>query len=322
MKKTLVALAIAGLATSAHAKVELFNDAGTVATVKGQIAAYMYTSDTDDKTVANADKKVDPNVTMFGKVQFDFSHQITDSLTAGGTFEIQNKQDFDGSATSNDAEFDDVAAYLKGDFGTVAFGEIGDVENSDNGINKDDITNELGGDYLIPTLSDSKGNGISYSNTISNLTLIVDAYTAADENTDNSYGFGANYVGDMYSVGAMYQVKGAVNNGDDVKVMAISGDVTVLESLTLAATYGQSEVGSIDLKSIGTSASYAMGDATLYGTYAIHDADGVSDDASQYVLGASYAASSMFTAFIEVASGDAFGLQDKDEVLVGGYFDF
>ena len=50
MKKTLVALAIAGLATSAHAKVELFNDAGTVATVKGQIAAYMYTSDTDDKT--------------------------------------------------------------------------------------------------------------------------------------------------------------------------------------------------------------------------------------------------------------------------------
>jgi predicted porin len=241
MKKTLLALAVMTAAGTANAKVELFNDAGTVATVKGQLAAYVYTADTDHKTNNALDKKVDPNVTMSGKVQFDFSHQVTDSLTAGGTFEIQNKQEFDGTETSNDAEFDDVAAYLKGDFGTVAFGEIGDVENSDNGINKDDITNELGGDYLIPTLSDSKGNGISYSNTISNLTLIVDAYTAADENTDNSYGFGANYVGDMYSVGAMYQVKGAVNNGNDLKVMAISADVTVLESLTLAATYGQTE---------------------------------------------------------------------------------
>jgi hypothetical protein len=30
----------------------------------------------------------------------------------------------------------------------------------------------------------------------------------------------------------------------------------------------------------------------------------------------------MFTAFVEIASGDAFGTADKDEILVGGYFDF
>lgn len=320
MKKTLLALVVAGVATSAQAKVELFKDDASALSVKGQVATYLYTSDTDDKTAANKDVKTDLDVNAWAKVQFDFSHKVTDTLTAGGTFEIQSGTGFTGN--DNNAEFDDVAAYLKGDFGTLGLGEIGDVADSNDAVSKTDILNELDNNYLPASASDSKGHGISYSNSFDALTFVVDAYTEADESADNKLGVSLNYAADMFSVGAMYQNWGDAATYKGKSTVAVAADVK-LGKATLAAAYNVvSEDNADDVKNTTLSASFAATDAaTIYGVVGMQD-DGSKDDGQEFVLGASYAASSMFTVFTEIASRDDHGNADKTEFLVGGYFDF
>ncbi|MBE4593922.1 hypothetical protein BOO24_16435 [Vibrio navarrensis] len=331
MKKTLLALVVAGVATSAQAKVELFKDDASALSVKGQVATYLYTSDTDDKTAANNDVKTDLDVNAWAKVQFDFSHKVTDSLTAGGTFEIQSGTWVDGS--KNAAEFDDVAAYLKGDFGTLGLGEIGDVSDSNDAVSKTDILNELDNNYLPASASDSTGHGVSYTKGFDAFTFVVDAYTESDEAIDNKYGVSVNYKADMYSVGAMFQTWGDGYTQKDDKSpkivykgktsAAVSADVN-LGKVTLAAAYNvvSQDNKSDDVKNTTLSASFAATDAaTIYGVVGMQD-DGSKDDGQEFVLGASYAASSLFTVFTEIASRDDHGEADKTEFLVGGYFDF
>lgn len=331
MKKTLVALAIAGVATSAQAKIELFKDDASQVTAKAEIATYLYTSDVDYKdNTTVADVKTDLDVNAWAKVQFDFEHNVTDTLVAGGTFEIQSGTGF--NKADNNAEFDDVAAYLKGDFGTIGLGEIGDVADSNDAVNKTDILNELDNNYLAATASDSKGHGVSYSNAFGPVEVTVDAYTAADKKTDNKYGLGVNYAADMFSVGAMYQTWGddtsasAVADNEDYKSAtswAISADVTPMESLTLAANYGVASADDVkDIKRTTVSGSFAATEAaTLYAVYGMED-NGSSDDGSEFILGASYAASDLLTVFTEFASRDDHNTADTTEMLVGAYFDF
>nr|MBF4218055.1 porin [Vibrio anguillarum] len=76
-KKTLLALLVAGVATSAQAKVELFKDDASSVSVKGEIATFLYTSDYDHKTDNTKDVKTDLDVNAWAKVQFDFSHKVT-----------------------------------------------------------------------------------------------------------------------------------------------------------------------------------------------------------------------------------------------------
>ncbi|EHA1125534.1 porin [Vibrio navarrensis] len=320
MKKTLLALVVAGVATSAQAKVELFKDDASALSVKGEVATYLYTSDYDHKSDNKKDKKTDLDVNAWAKVQFDFSHKVTDSLTAGGTFEIQSGTWVDGS--KNAAEFDDVAAYLKGDFGTLGLGEIGDVADSNDAVSKTDILNELDNNYLPKSASDSTGHGISYSKSFDSLTFVVDAYTEADENVDSKLGLSVNYAADMFSVGAMYQNWGDAVAYKGMSTAAVAADVK-LGKATLAAAYNVVSADNVDdVKNATFSASFAATDAaTIYGVVGMQD-DGSKDDGQEFVLGASYAASSLFTVFTEVASRDDHGKADKTEFLVGGYFDF
>ncbi|WP_052190321.1 porin [Vibrio sp. ZOR0018] len=321
MKKTLLALLVAGVATSAQAKVELFKDDASSVSVKGEIATFLYTSDTDDKTAANNDVKTDLDVNAWAKVQFDFSHKVTDTLTAGGTFEIQSGTWIDGS--KNDAEFDDVAAYLKGNFGLIGIGEIGDVSDSNDAVSKTDILNELDNNYLPAYAKDSTGHGISYTKGFGGLTLVVDAYTEAAENTDSVFGLSANYAAEIFSVGAMYQNWGDKQGSyQDKSSMAIAADVN-LGKVTLAGSYNVVSVDTVkDVKNTTLAATFAATDSfSIYGVAGMQD-DGSKDDGQEFILGASYAASSLLTAFTEIATRDNHGNADKTEILVGAYFDF
>lgn len=320
MKKTLLALLVAGVATSAQAKVELFKDDASSVSVKGEIATFLYTSDYDHKTDNTKDVKTDLDVNAWAKVQFDFSHKVTDTLTAGGTFEIQSGTGFKKS--DNNAEFDDVAAYLKGDFGLVGIGEIGDVSDSNDAVSKTDILNELDNNYLPASASDSKGHGISYTKGFGGLTLVVDAYTEAAENTDSIFGLSANYAAEIFSVGAMYQNHGDAAAYKDKSTWAVAADVN-LGKVTLAGSYNVVSADTVkDVKNATLAATFAATDTfSVYGVAGMQD-DGRKDDGQEFILGASYAASSLLTVFTEISTRDDHGEADTTEILVGGYFDF
>ncbi|EIF2258471.1 porin [Vibrio cholerae] len=321
MKKTLLALAVAGLATSAQASVQLYKGDTSSVSVKGEIATYLYTKDVDHKDPAKADEKTDADVNAWAKVQFDFSHQVTDTLVAGGTFEIQSGTKYYGN--NNDAEFDDVAAYLKGDFGTLGLGEIGDVSDSNNAVSKTDILNELDTGYLPVSASDSKGHGVSYTKKFDALTFVVDAYTESSKDKDNQYGVSLDYAADIFSVGAMYQYWGEEKGVyKDKSSAALSADVK-LGSFTLATAYNVVQADKVeDEKNLTVSAIYAATEAvSLYGVAGFQD-DGSSKDGKGFVLGASYAASNLLTVFTEVSSLDDHDTKDTTEILLGAYFDF
>jgi len=340
MKKTLLALTVAAVATSAQAQVELYKDDASSVQVKGTIATFAYQSDTDLKdNSVNPDTKTDLDVNAWAKAQFDFEHKVTDTLVAGGTFEIQSGTGFKES--KNDAEFDDVAAYLKGDFGLVGIGEIGDISDSNDAVTKTDILNELDNNYLPVAASDSEGHGVSYTKEFGALTAVVDAYTESDENTDNTYGASLNYQAEIFSVGAMYQTQGDTSYEFDGTTYTTSGtdswalgaDFTAIEGLTLAAAYNvltaediNNSAQEIEVTNVTFSASYAATDAvTLYGVYGTQDAEVAnvkSNDADDIVLGASYAASDLLTVFTELASRTDHAENETTEILVGAYFDF
>ncbi|WP_260258759.1 porin [Vibrio intestinalis] len=333
MKKTLLALTVAAVATSAQAQVELYKDDASSVKVKGTIATFAYQKDVDNKVAP--DTKTDLDVNAWAKAQFDFEHKVTDTLVAGGTFEIQSGTWVDGS--DNNAEFDDVAAYLKGDFGLVGIGEIGDISDSNDAVTKTDILNELDNNYLPKTASDSEGHGVSYTKEFGALTAVVDAYTESNEHVDNTYGASLNYQAEIFSVGAMYQTQGDTVYGTQATSgtdsWALGADFTAIEGLTLAASYNVFTAEDLagtaqeaELTNVTFSASYAATDAvTLYGVYGTQDKEvsGVkSNDADDIILGASYAASDLLTVFTELASRTDHDENETTEILVGAYFDF
>lgn len=333
MKKTLLALTVAAFATSAQAQIELYKDDASSVKVKGQIATFLYQSDTDVKDPAGTDTKTDLDVNAWAKTQFDFEHKVTDTLVAGGTFEIQSGTGYKGN--NNDAEFDDVAAYLKGDFGLVGIGEIGDVSDADDAVSKTDILNELDNNYLpVGVGSDSQGNGVSYTKDLGAFTVVADVFTEDDEHTDNVYGLSVNYQAEIFSVGANYRQQGDSNSGaghdGGRDSWSVAADVTPIDALTLAAAYNvytkEQVAGDFKTTNITFSAQYAVTDAvSLYGVYGNQDEDDAGatrSNASDIILGASYAASDLLTVFTEIGSYEFQNEDEQTQILVGAYFDF
>ncbi|MCG9753317.1 hypothetical protein L1D54_23015 [Vibrio brasiliensis] len=334
MKKTLLALTVAAVATSAQAQIELYKDDSSSVKVKGQIATFLYMSDKDYKDPATADTKTDPDVTIWAKTQFDFQHQVTDTLVAGGTFEIQSGTGYDNH--NNDAEFDDVAAYLKGDFGVFGIGEIGDVADADDAVSKTDILNELDNNYVpVGVGSDSQGNGLVYRNVFGPVTATVDAFTKENEEESNVYGVSFDYAADMFSIGANYRVQSDSNttvggNDQSQDSWAIAADVTPIDALTLAAAYNvytkESATGELETQNLTFSASFAATESlALYGVYGQQDQDdhGTSTkNAQDIVLGSSYAVSSLLDVFAEVGSYEAQNEDQETKILLGAYLNF
>lgn len=355
MKKTLIALLVAGAATSANAAVELVKNEQLYVGVQGGISAFAYASEVETKTLATGAKVSntnEPKINLSAKAQFDFGYQVNPGLLVGGTFEIQNKSSYNSS--SNDAEFDDVAAFLKGDFGLVGIGEIGDVSDSNNAVSKTDILNELPNDFLPLSASDSNAKAISYTYDFGNVEFVADAYTDESESVDNKYGLSLNYAGDNYSVGAMYQYWGTgdldgkgfifqpggasyaglapvASDYKNLQSAAVSADLN-LGKLTLASAVNYiSEENNVsknfETVNLTASALYPMTEkATVYGVYGFRDSNHTGYKRSNYlVLGSEYAVAPMFTLFTEIAGRDYhLGTTEKQtaELLVGGYFDF
>ena len=237
MKKTLVALSVLAAAANVNAA-EIYSAEGSSVSLKGEIDVLAKQSEVDQvsATGVRSTTKEEPAISTWGKIQLDAEHKVNANWTAFGSFEIQTADYGDPNA-----EFDDVLAGLKSDNLSVAFGEIADLAESMDAIQKDDISNE--GNYMGSTGGhhrESKGFGaVVQSQLTDELTLVFDVHTDKTEDVDNTYGLSLDYTTDMFSIGAAY-VTGDAAKDIDYKVGGVSASVTY-EGLMLAATYAMFE---------------------------------------------------------------------------------
>jgi predicted porin len=359
MKKTLVALSVLAAAANVNAA-EIYSTDASKVSLKGEVDAYVATTDVEKQAASGVTRtETDPFVTVWGKIQLDAEHKVSDSLTSFASFEIESSTGFDSSETDNNAKFDDIYIGVKSDSWGVAIGEVGDLAESLDAIEKGDITNE--GQFFGSAgghRAESKGNGVVFKAELTEgLVFVADANTESDENIDNTYGASLDWtINDMFSVGAS-AINGEQAQDTDYQVVGLSGSVNV-GGFYFAATYAQFEgvnsfglfgdsVGSgtskvnytyMDGDAYGVAAQYTIDKTRLYATYDVMALDqetvsgaNAEGDTTNLVVGVDYALQDNVTIFGEFQTADtsndfdgangAKGL-DADTFVLGAYYTF
>ncbi|MBE8577734.1 porin [Vibrio sp. OPT18] len=345
MKKTLLALAIAATATSVNAA-EIYSNDDTKVGLKGEVDIYLTQSEVDNVSGVGSEKS-DADVSTWAKIQLDAEQKLNDQFTAFASFEIESS----GSA----AKFDDVLVGFKTDTWGMAFGETGDLAESADAIQKDDITNE--GNYMGSTgghHAESTGHGVVFKGQfVEGFTIVADINTESTDGVDNTYGISADYAFSNFSIGASYitgeRAKDASDNDATDVDYSLAGVSASAEfgGLYLAATYAQYEgntgYGYWDLASgfgngetMGVAAAYQLDAVRLYTTYAVATTDEhvsntgvvtkISDvDSTNLVVGADYAFRNNILFFAEYQTADFetdTKTLDADGVTAGVYYTF
>ncbi|GEM79041.1 porin [Vibrio superstes] len=326
MKKSILAALIASCATSTMATEIYSNDTTTVG-ISGEVDAYFAKAD------INGDDS-DAGVAVWAKVQMDAEQKITDKITAFASFEIEAGSDYRG--TDNDASFDDILVGIKTENWGAAVGEVGDLAESLDAIQKDDITNE--GNYMGSTSGNTResgGEGIVVKGTVGPVTLVADVYTDTDTNIDNTFGFSADYQHEYFTIGASY-LQGETVLDEDVQLYGASVS-TSFSNLYLAATLADFEGfdsfgfyptdSVVEGYTMGLAASYQINEARLYTTYAFADMDAIEgvDEGDTYnvVIGVDYAVADNILAFVEYQFADAdWAIDDSQTIVAGVYYSF
>lgn len=338
MKKTLLALAIAATATSVNAA-EIYSNDDTKVGLKGEVDIYLSQSEVD-KDLTTTEKE-EANVHTWGKIQLDAEQKLNDQFTAFASFEIES----DGS----NAKFDDVLVGFKTDTWGMAFGETGDLAESADAIQKDDITNE--GNYMGSTGGhhrESAGQGVVFKGQfVEGFTIVADVNTDSTEDVDNTYGISADYAFSNFSIGASY-ITGDAAKDVDYSLAGVSASAE-FGGFYLALTYAQFEgnqgYGYWDLSDItaeygngetmGVAAAYQIDAVRLYTTYSVATTDELSSatgtrsisdiDSTNLVVGADYAFRDNILFFAEYQTADfeySSETLDADGVIAGVYYTF
>ena len=327
MKKTLVALSVLAAAANVNAGEIYATDASKVS-LKGEIDAFVTQSDIEKSQVR---EEKDANVVTWGKIQLDAEHKLNADLTVMGSFEIESGSGaVDG--TDDKAVFDDMYVGIKADSWTVAVGEVGDVADSTDAIEKGDITNEgkffghAGGHR-----SESKGNGIVLKADLAdNLVFVADLHTVSDKDVENTIGASLDWaINDMFSIGGSF-VSGEQAKDVDYRVGGVAASMTA-GGFMIAATYAQFEgVNSFGLfgssnkvddtkvdydymngDAYGVALQYTIDKTRLYATYdvmgldefAVTGAD-ANGDTTNLVVGVEYSVMDNLKVFTEYQTAD------------------
>jgi hypothetical protein len=356
MKKTLVALSVLAAAANVNAGEIYATDASKVS-LKGEIDAFVTQSDIETSQGTREEK--DANVVTWGKIQLDAEHKLNADLTVMGSFEIESSSGaVDG--TDDKAVFDDMYVGIKADSWTVAVGEVGDVADSTDAIEKGDITNEgkffghAGGHR-----SESKGNGIVLKADLAdNLVFVADVHTVSDKDVENTIGASLDWaINDMFSIGGSF-VSGEQAKDVDYRVGGVAASMTA-GGFMVAATYAQyegvnsyglfgSKAGTVNFEymngdAYGVALQYTIDKTRLYATYDVMGLDEVTKtgadangDTTNLVVGAEYSVMDNLKVFTEYQTADTSndfdgasvpgqatgkGL-DADVYLVGAYYTF
>ncbi|MGP8308192.1 porin [Vibrio sp. YIC-376] len=332
MKKTLLALAVATISTSALAAGNIYDDGTTSFNVKGEIDTYLSAAET---TVTDAGvktkSKADVDVDLWAKIQIDAQHKLNETVTAFGSFEIENGNGFNGwegkldddqSMKTDDLYF---GAYIGENFG-IAVGEVGDFGDSLDAITIDN-TNEGFGymDDFVNSL-ESAGHAVSMKYTTGGLKLIADSYLSSNEDEDVAYGFSAQYeINEMFTVGATYQDQGNRGLGDDHQIMGAAARLNVA-NFGAAVNYVFEDIdGATDLETVSAALDYQIEKARLYTSFGFTDGDN-DEEITYYTVGADYAVSSNIAAFIEYSDYenkvDSDNKVEADGAVAGIYYTF
>lgn len=344
MKKTLIALALAGISTSTLAAGNIYDDGTTAFNVKGEIDTYLSIAESTKTTGGAATKtKSDIDVDLWAKIQIDATHKLNDSVSAFGSFEIENGNGFDGwkGKVSDDQSMKTDDLYFGFNIGEnfgIAAGEVGDFGDSLDAVTLDNTNEGLG--YMDDFVSsrESAGHAISAKYTTGGLKLIADTYLSSDEDEDAAYGVSAEYaVNEMFTLGATYQAQGnssslnkdsagkIVNNNFDHNIMGAKAGLT-LGNFGAAVNYIFEDIdGASDLDTISAALDYQIEKARLYTSFGFTDGDN-DEEINYYTIGADYSVSSNILAFVEYT--DAEDVTDNnnkvegDGVVAGMYYTF
>lgn len=334
MKKTLLALAVATISTSALAAGNIYDDGTTAFNVKGEIDTYVSAADTKTTTSGVATKNsTDADIDLWAKIQIDATHKLNDSVTAFGSFEIENGNGFDGwksqltSSDDNAMKTDDL--YFGFNFGEnfgIAAGEIGDFGDSLDAITIDNTNEGLG--YMDDFVNsiESAGHAVSMKYTTGGLKLIADSYLSSDEDKDVAYGVSAQYAfNEMFTVGASYQDQGNRGLGDDHKIMGVAARMHVA-GFGAAVNYVSEDIdGASDLETVSAALDYQIEKARLYTSFGFTDGDN-DKEITYYTVGADYAVSGNILAFVEYTDAEDKTDNDNkvegDGVVAGIYYTF
>lgn len=335
MKKTLLALAVATVSTSALAAGNIYDDGTTSFNVKGEIDTFLNagerTTTAFDGTTSKDEADVD--VDLWAKIQIDAAHKLNEDVTLFGSFEMENgngygafngKLDDDNSVSTDDLYF---GAYIGENFG-IAAGEVGDFGDSLDAVTIDN-TNE-GFSYMDDFVNslESAGHAVSLKYTTGGLTLIGDAYLSQDEDEDVAYGVSAQYAfNEMFTAGATYQDQGNRGLGDDHQIMGVAARFNVA-NFGAAVNYIFEDIdGADDLETISAALDYQIDKARVYTTFGFTE-DEHDGELNYYTLGADYAVSSNLLAFIEYTDFDNDATVtdaakvEADGAIAGLYFTF
>ncbi|ELB2741669.1 porin [Vibrio parahaemolyticus] len=333
-KKTLVALAVAGISTSALAAGNIYDNGTTSFNLKGEIDTYVSTIERKENGKTSTKRDVD--VDLWAKIQIDAEHKLNEDIKVFGSFELENGEFFDndnkltGEIDGDHARVrtDDLyfGAYFGDNWG-VAFGEVGDFGDSLDAITIDNTNEGLGYVDDFVKSKESAGHAVSVKGSFDKLTVIADAYLDQDEKIDTAFGLSAQYaINDMFTVGASYQDQENRNlAGDDYQVMGAAVRFN-MDNFSAAVNYVAEELNKADQDTWSAVAAYKMNEARVYTSFGFTEYEG-DHDQSYYTFGADYAVTGNVLTFIEYTASendnkDTSMKTEGDIVVAGVYYTF
>ncbi|MDA0148201.1 porin [Vibrio sp. LaRot3] len=314
MKKTLLALTVATVATSAQAKFDLYKDDVKSVNLKGEIDVNLYL--VDEKTKDNiVTKDEDVYVDTWAYFEFGIEHKFSDTVTGFASFEVETSK--------SDAVFDDVYAGITGDFGTIKGGETADSLSVVGYMT--DISNN--GAWAYDSNIESKGRGLRYEKSVGDFYFSTDLQTTKD--ADDEINVGVSYSFEKVTLAAAFS-----EGGDNVGSAAIGASYEN-GGFYLAALYGAFEGGYQKVGALfegadyekgdfyGLAASYSVHDFRVYTTFAGASDDNSANDAFASSVGIDYTVLGDVTVYAEYTGfTDDAEEQTGDIAVVGVFYAF
>ncbi|WP_165310358.1 porin [Vibrio ziniensis] len=324
MKKTLIALAVAGaaVATGANAN-ELYNKDGDTLTMGGRAEARLSLKD------GKADDLSRVRLNFLGK------SMITDSLYAVGFYEGEFTTSDQGSTDSSGSDSlmnRYTYAGIGGAFGEITYGK----NDGALGVITDftDIMAYHGNSAAYKlAAADRTDNMISYKGQFDNLGVKA-SYRFADRVEDDVNDQYTDNGEDGYSLSAIYALGDTgLKLGGGYADQADSNEFMLAASYTMgdlyfAGTFTDGEVDNQDYTGFELAASYTLGQTVFSTTYNNADADNVVGlEADNFAIDATYFFKPNFRSYISynlnlLDSDDVGKVASEDEAVIGMRYDF
>lgn len=301
MKKTLLALTVAAVATSAQAKIELYKDDVKSVSLSGEAKVTLQLLNDIDSDLAS---KTDAELAALGKNRADYDYDgeyhfdtsgsisfegtrvVTEDITAFASFGIER--------TDTHADFNAIKVGVEGDFGKITGGDTGNslAPVADMTSDNWDSVNEL-------------DRGIRYEKSFDALYLSADLQTHPDDVKEDVWNLGASYSFDHVKLAAAYSNAGSTN-GVTSELVGVGAQLE-LNDLTLGAIYAEYEAAGAD-----NFTNYAKGDLyslkanyqftdefNAYASGTFNSEDGSDNNSEIRIVGAKYAFNSEFSVAAE-----------------------